>query len=53
MNEKNILVNPNTRVCGWGELAFLGGGGELAEKMVEDFFKSTESKIRTNTTRQG
>ena len=52
MNEKNILVNPNTRVCGWGELAFLGGG-ELAEKMVEDFFKSTESKIRTNTTRQG
>ena len=32
MNEKNILVNPNTRVCGWGELAFLGGGGGVSRE---------------------
>ena len=31
INEKKILVNPNTRVCGWGELAFFGGGGVSRE----------------------
>ena len=32
-------------MCGWGKLAFFWGGGELAEKMVEDFFKSSARSV--------